>query len=417
MPYNIAIIGAGPGGCTLARLVTQQTGATVTVFEAEESINFRAQGGTLDLRHDGGLAAIKAAGLQDAFERDARYDGEALIIADKHLKAWLRLTETGVKNRTSRPEIDRRLLRQLLYDSLPKGIVQWNRKVKNVTRDAKGRVTLHFADGSAAEGFDLVVGADGAWSKARAALTDVKPHYYGIYYIAMVISEVQSRHPDLYKLVNRGSVFTFSDGKSITAQYLSDGSLHCGIAGVRTEHWLEDKGLSLDQPAQLRNALLDEYADWDPLLRKIIQVADDDSWQSRALYMLPLDCHWPHQSGITLIGDAAHLMTPYAGVGVNVAMHDAVKLSRALAAAESAGGTSEQLDQHLQAFEKEMFVRMAAAQRLSWENCHDMFFVPGAPRAKIQEYIGRIVEYEWPRWGSVARPFIRAAFWAIKLFR
>jgi 2-polyprenyl-6-methoxyphenol hydroxylase-like FAD-dependent oxidoreductase len=94
-----------------------------------------------------------------------------------------------------------------------------------------------------------------------------------------------------------------------------------------------------------------------------------------------------------------------------------VKLSQALAAAESAGGTSEQLDQHLQAFEKEMFVRMAAAQRLSWKNCHDMFFVPGAPRAKIQDYIGRIVEYEWPRWGSVARPFIRAAFWVIKLFR
>ncbi|KAJ6610823.1 hypothetical protein B0H10DRAFT_2437806, partial [Mycena sp. CBHHK59/15] len=360
MPYNIAIIGAGPGGCALARLVTQQTGATVTVFEAEESINFRVQGGTLDLRHDGGLTAIKAAGLQDAFERDARYDGEALMIADKHLKAWIRVTETGVKNSTSRPEIDRRLLRQLLYDSLPKGIVQWSRKVKNVTRDEKGRAKLHFADGSAAEGFDLVVGADGAWSKARAVLTDVKPHYYGIYYIAMVISAVQSRHPDLYKLVNRGSVFTFSDGKSITAQYLSDGSLHCGIAG----------------PAQLRKVLLDEYADWDPLLRKIIEVADDDSWQSRALYMLPLDYHWTHQSGVTLIGDAAHLMTPYAGVGVNVAMHDAVKLSQALAAAESDGGTSEQLDQHLQAFEKDMFVRMAAAQRLSWENCHDMFFVP-----------------------------------------
>ncbi|KAJ6489411.1 hypothetical protein DFH09DRAFT_948131, partial [Mycena vulgaris] len=86
----ITIIGAGPGGCTLARLVTQQTGATVTVFEAKKSINFRAQGGTLDLRHDGGLTAINAAGLQDAFERDAPYDGEAIMIATKHLKAWIR---------------------------------------------------------------------------------------------------------------------------------------------------------------------------------------------------------------------------------------------------------------------------------------------------------------------------------------
>ncbi|KAJ7211899.1 tetracycline resistance protein from transposon [Mycena haematopus] len=417
MPYNIAIIGAGPAGCTLARLVTRKAGVAVTIFEAEESINFRAQGGTLDLRRDGGLAAIKAAGLQDAFERDARYDGEALMIADKHLKAWVRVRETGVKNSTSRPEIDRRLLRQLLYDSLPQGTVLWNRKLNNVTRDETGRATLHFADRRTAEGFDLVVGADGAWSKVRAALTDVKPHYYGIYYLSMVISEAQSRHPDLYKLVNRGSVFTYSDGKSITAQYMSDGSLHCGLSAVRTEHWLEDKGLSLDQPAQLREVLLDEYTDWDPLLRKIIQVADDESWQSRALYMLPLDHRWTHQRGITLIGDASHLMTPYAGVGVNVAMHDAVKLSQAIAAAESAGGTPEQLDQHLQTFEKDMFVRMAAAQRISWENCYDMFFVPGAPRAKIQEYIGRIVEYEWPPWGALARPFIRAGFGVLKLFR
>lgn len=50
MPFKIAIIGAGPAGCALARLLQQSDHQIdVTIFESEASPNFRSQGGTLDL--------------------------------------------------------------------------------------------------------------------------------------------------------------------------------------------------------------------------------------------------------------------------------------------------------------------------------------------------------------------------------
>lgn len=89
MALRIAIIGAGPGGCMLARLLHQYD-IPCTIFEAEPSINYRSQGGTLDLRAKTGLLAIKEAGLWDEFQRHARYDGESLLVTDKRLTTWLR---------------------------------------------------------------------------------------------------------------------------------------------------------------------------------------------------------------------------------------------------------------------------------------------------------------------------------------
>ena len=61
----IAIVGGGPGGLTLARLL-QQGGANVTVYERDQSRSARVQGSALDLHEDSGLAALGAAGLLDA---------------------------------------------------------------------------------------------------------------------------------------------------------------------------------------------------------------------------------------------------------------------------------------------------------------------------------------------------------------
>ena len=84
---RIAIIGLGPGGSMLARLLTWGPEAkqiSVTVFEAEPSIDFRLQGGTLDLHPGTGLLAMKESGLWDAFRKHARYDAEAIRVCDKN---------------------------------------------------------------------------------------------------------------------------------------------------------------------------------------------------------------------------------------------------------------------------------------------------------------------------------------------
>ena len=76
---KVAIIGAGPAGSLLAILL-HQAAVDVTIFEGEASANARTQGGTLDLHTDTGLKALKKAGLHDEFVRNARYDGEALVL-------------------------------------------------------------------------------------------------------------------------------------------------------------------------------------------------------------------------------------------------------------------------------------------------------------------------------------------------
>ncbi|PIB00703.1 Tetracycline resistance protein from transposon Tn4351/Tn4400 [Cercospora beticola] len=207
----------------LARLLlNNDSHVTVTIFESESSIDFRSQGGTLDLHEKTGQAALKKAGLFDAFLKYARYDGEAFKIADKNLLCYI--TQQGSKgsSTTGRPEIDRPRLRELIFRSLPEGTIRWSKKLVKIS---DGHV-LSFANDSTASGFDLIVGADGAWSKVRPLLSDARPYYSGIAGHSLLISNAEQQVPDLHKLVNRGNLFAFSDGKSIMAQQIGDGSIN-----------------------------------------------------------------------------------------------------------------------------------------------------------------------------------------------
>lgn len=73
----------------------------------------------------------------------------------------------GEGEETDRPEIDRRDLRVLLLNSVPHEKIQWGTKIESVQKETDGMMSVHFTDGSKESGFRLVVGADGAWSKAR----------------------------------------------------------------------------------------------------------------------------------------------------------------------------------------------------------------------------------------------------------
>jgi 2-polyprenyl-6-methoxyphenol hydroxylase-like FAD-dependent oxidoreductase len=77
--FKVAVIGAGPAGCTLARLIQRfDAPVEITIFESDESLTHRSQGGTLDLHTDSGIAALKKADLYDEFRKRARYDGEGM---------------------------------------------------------------------------------------------------------------------------------------------------------------------------------------------------------------------------------------------------------------------------------------------------------------------------------------------------
>jgi 2-polyprenyl-6-methoxyphenol hydroxylase-like FAD-dependent oxidoreductase len=165
----IAILGAGPSGLAFARLM-RLNHITYTIFERDESSSTVGQGGTLDVHAETGQQTLKEAGLLEQFRAKARYDAQRMVIVDRNAKLAVDLDG---RDSESRPEIDRKDLRQLLLDAIPSETIQWSSRVLSVSRkDSNGKMSVQLEDGSTHAGFSLVVGADGAWSKARPLVND-----------------------------------------------------------------------------------------------------------------------------------------------------------------------------------------------------------------------------------------------------
>ncbi|GKT47063.1 monooxygenase asqM [Colletotrichum spaethianum] len=191
--------------------------------------------------------------------------------------------------------------------------------------------------------------------------------------------------PEEYKLVNRGGVFANSDGKRIIIQQMGDGSLSVYSSAVYdSENWASPGvcGYNSHDHKAVKKALLILYQDWSPELTEATAKATG-SRSPRSLYILPVGFRWPRRRGITVTGDAAHLMTPFAGEGVNVALEDAMKLAKAIIPAATERDQPDLLDQKIKAFEKEIFARMEKVQRLAEELMRDYMFTPGSPRTTI----------------------------------
>ena len=158
--------------------------------------------------------------------------------------------------------------------------------------------------------------------------------------------------------------------------------------------------------SEVKKAIREEFADWAEPLLKLTQVADEKDFIARSLYILPPGHRWKHKASVTLIGDAAHLMTPHAGEGVNVAMDDALKLADAIIRSAKSADVINVLDKEVDAFEDEMMKRVAKMQEHSLANTKDMFFNPKAPHVVIDSWFrqrialqrGWIVEYVLPLW-------------------
>jgi 2-polyprenyl-6-methoxyphenol hydroxylase-like FAD-dependent oxidoreductase len=226
---KIAIIGAGPGGLTLARLL-QKNGIACTVYEAEVSRDVRNQGGTLDLHPKSGQRALQEAGLIEEFKKYSRAEGECMKLINPDGSVLWDENEMGnsrPEEYADRPEIDRIRLRDILLDSIQPNAIKWDRKLARVEAHprSKEKYNLHFADGTSETGFDLVVGADGAWSKVRALLTPEKPFFSGIIAIELWALDVDEKNPWLSKYVGNGSCFMFDEGRALLCQRNGNGSI------------------------------------------------------------------------------------------------------------------------------------------------------------------------------------------------
>ncbi|PVX65642.1 MULTISPECIES: FAD-dependent oxidoreductase [Rhodococcus] len=342
MTTPVTIIGAGLGGLTLAR-VLHVHGIAATIYESEPSAEARTQGGQLDIHENNGQLALAAAGLTDQFRAIIHEGGAASRILDQHGTVLLDEPDDGTGGR---PEVLRGDLRQILLDSLPDGTIEWGRKVSSAVSLGDGRHELTFDDGTTVT-TDLLVGADGAWSKIRPLLSDATPEYVGTVFIETYLHDVDERHPATADVVGGGALYALAPGKGITAHRESGGVIHTYVQLNRPAEWIASIDFT-DTAASIARVAA-EFDGWAPELTALI-TAGETALISRPIHALPNDHQWDRVPGVTLLGDAGHLMAP-SGEGANLAMYDGAELGKAIAA------HPDNLEEALADYEAAMFSR------------------------------------------------------------
>src|SRR5271156_111168 len=361
---KIAIAGGGPGGLTLARLL-QQSGAQVSVYERDQSRDARVQGSALDLHEDSGLAALEAAGLMEAFWANHRPDLDSLRLTDSN-GTVLHNHVRRMSGPGRRPEIERGPLRDLLLDSLQPGTVRWGCKLESSEFQGE-QVLLYFANGQTSEA-EIAIGSDGANSRLRDLVTPVPPQYVGVSLVEGLVPAAKDAIPELWGLRGGSALIALGGERTIGMGTKPDGSV-LFYAGLKTDDPAARQSLEgatgPEERVRWFHANFKGWSHlWEPLFRETVSMV----W--RPLLVCPTDQHWKPKPNVTLIGDAAHVMPPYAGEGVNMAMLDALVLSKFLLSEATPGNA-------IAAFEAEMFSRMRSMTADTMVNT-EMFYASDA---------------------------------------
>lgn len=329
---EIAIVGGGPGGLTLARLL-QLKGAKVKVYERDSSQDARVQGAIVDLHYDSGLKVMAAAGLMDAFkanympgaDRFRLVDSDLNILADEHQKP----ADENFGNPAFRPEIDRGALRNMLIAALMPDTVVWDCEFSEMEQ-VNDVWEIRFKNGTKAIA-DIVIGAEGYRSKIRSYVTPIKAMYSGATIIQGDIDFPEEVCPEIHELVNQANLVAMGIGKTIAVQPRGGNGLTFYAASLYPENWIKTSGINFNDSAAVFAYLEKYYEGWHPVLLSLFKACSQ--FMPRPLDYFPLDQHWDAQTNLTIIGDAAHLMPP-SGEGVNTAMLDALDLSECLCSSE-----------------------------------------------------------------------------------
>jgi 2-polyprenyl-6-methoxyphenol hydroxylase-like FAD-dependent oxidoreductase len=372
MAVRVSIVGAGLGGLALAR-VLHVHGIRSTIYEAEPSADTRTQGGQLDIHEHDGQVALEAAGLTAQFRAIIHQGGEAARTLDQYGTVLLEQDDDG---NGGRPEVLRGDLRRILLDSLPDGTVEWGRKVATVRPTGEGRHELTFTDGSSIT-TDVLVGADGAWSKIRSVLSDATPVYVGTTFVETYLHDADERHPAAAEAVGTGAMYALAPGRGILAHREANGVLHTYVALNKPIEWFADVDFTDAAAATARVAA--EFEGWAPELVALI-TEGDTALTPRLIHTLPDDHRWDRTPGVTLLGDAAHLLPP-SGDGANLAMFDGAELGAAIAAHH------EDVEAALTDYEDALFRRNRSAA-IDAHQIHDLLLGDSAPFGLIDLFTG-----------------------------
>ena len=360
---KVAIVGGGPGGLTLAKLL-QLNGVEVKVYERDLDKNARVQGSPLDLHDESGLAALRKAGLLDDFKNNFMVGADQSTITNH--KAEIFFSDHGEKQNEYfgdehfRPEIDRGVLRKILLESLDPETIVWNSHFLSMTQQDEGWL-LHFKNKESVYA-DIVIGSDGANSKIRPYLTDIKQFYSGITMLEGNVYDAEKRVPNISKILRGGKIMAFGNEQNILMGQKANGEIGFYASFKADENWAVASGLDFYNQSEVLKWFQKEYPDWSPIWYELFENTSTP-FIPRPIYCMPLDQTWKTAKNLTIIGDAAHLMPPFAGEGVNMAMLDALELSETLTSSQF-----NTIESAISEYEKNMFKRASKIAQESLEN-------------------------------------------------
>jgi 2-polyprenyl-6-methoxyphenol hydroxylase-like FAD-dependent oxidoreductase len=358
---SIAIIGGGLGGLALA-VVCRHRGIPFSIYERDTDFDQRAQGYGLTMQQASkALGAFGIAELQEGISstRHVVHKSDGTEVGEWGMRKWGR-SQTKATPKRRNVHIPRQSLRNELLQALGGSEqVQWNHRFIDY-REHEGHVDLHFQVGSddsvKTVQADLVVGADGIRSAVRKQLIGdaVSPLRYLDCMVILGICPLGSI--DASALLDGKTVFQTANGNErMYMMPYSPSTIMWQLSFPLPE--AEAIALNRAGAPALKEEALRRCPAWHDPIPQILAETPVSLITGYPAYDRDLLTHaWlPAESRVTLIGDAAHPMSPFKGQGANQALLDALSLARIIYKASAEGS-----EQHaLREFEAEMLTRSA----------------------------------------------------------